>query len=124
VAVAALLEGLDALVEQIEGLDSLGLSSVQRLAGQAEDLLEVLRLAAPLQALLEQEVDEYAGLLAGLEGQRGALETLLALAVAAESASVLVSSVRRLRRGVEALRGLSDLLETDPTLAASLPSAG
>ena len=123
-AVAALLEGLDALAEQIEGLDSLGLSSVQRLAGQAEDLLEVLRLAAPLQALLEREVDEYAGLLAGLEGQRGALETLLELAVEVESASVLVSSVRRLRRGVEVLRDLTELLASDPALAASMPPTG
>ena len=123
-AVAALLEGLDALAEQIEGLDSLGLSSVQRLAGQAEDLLEVLRLAAPLQALLEREVDEYAGLLAGLEGQRGALETFLELAVEVESASVLVSSVRRLRRGVEVLRDLTELLASDPALAASMPPTG
>ncbi len=120
----SLLDGLEALAEQIEGLDSLGLSPVQRLGGQADDLLEVLRLAAPLQALLEREVSEFAGSLAELEAQRGALETLRELAFEAESARVLVSRVRRLRQGVEALRDLTEMLSSDPVLAASMPLAG
>ena len=112
IALAA-LEALESLSDAIEALGPLRLAALCQLAHQAEALLEVLRQAAPIQPLLEQELGAVADHLEALAAERTTLEALLECGDQAEEARGAATRVRRLRHDVPALRELACALETE-----------